>query len=160
MEYLYFICTLPIALIALLLICDLYNDRQNARRYQEYIDSIRVGDIFEPNFLADLNDDPFKEIDRRDWNSTLNSCSVRVFWLLTSPMPLSESRSVSSLLFRPMSFAIWLILNWGLNAIFPPNALPCPLVGGQVFALSGYENGVIRFGVVSHRPLPSGGACR
>ena len=64
MEYLYFICTLPIALIALLLICDLYNDRQNARRYQEYIDSIRVGDIFEPNFLADLNDDPFNEIDR------------------------------------------------------------------------------------------------
>lgn len=61
MEYLYFICTLPIALIALLLICDLYNDRQNARRYQEYIDSIRVGDIFEPNFLEDLNDDPFEE---------------------------------------------------------------------------------------------------
>ena len=62
MEYLYFICTLPIALIALLLICDLYNDRQNARRYQEYIDSIRVGDIFEPNFLEDLNDDPFDEV--------------------------------------------------------------------------------------------------
>jgi uncharacterized SAM-dependent methyltransferase len=62
MEYLYFICTLPIALIALLLIYDLSNDRQNARRYQEYIDSIRVGDIFEPNFLEDLNDDPFDEV--------------------------------------------------------------------------------------------------
>lgn len=62
MEYLYFICTLPIALIALFLIVDIVNDRQNARRYQEYIDSIRIGDIFKMNFVEDLNDDPFDEV--------------------------------------------------------------------------------------------------
>lgn len=43
------------------MIGDIVNDRQNERRYQEYIDSIRVGDIFEPNFIEDLNDDPFEE---------------------------------------------------------------------------------------------------
>ena len=59
MEYL--ICILPIALIAWLLIGDIVNDRQEARRYQEYIDSIRVGDIFEPNSIEDLYDDPFEE---------------------------------------------------------------------------------------------------
>ena len=59
MEYL--ICILPIALILWLLIGDIVNDRQEARRYQEYIDSIRVGDIFEPNFVEDLGDDPFEE---------------------------------------------------------------------------------------------------
>lgn len=59
MEYL--ICILPIALIAWLLIGDIVNDRRNARRYQEYIDSIRVGDIFEPNFVEDLDDDTFAE---------------------------------------------------------------------------------------------------
>ena len=59
MEYL--ICILPIALILWLLIGDIVNDRKNARRYQEYIDSIRVGDIFEPNFVEDLDDDPFEE---------------------------------------------------------------------------------------------------
>ena len=59
MEYL--ICILPIALILWLLIGDIVNDRQEARRYQEYIDSIRVGDIFEPNFVEDLYDDPFEE---------------------------------------------------------------------------------------------------
>lgn len=59
MEYL--ICILLIALIMWLLIGDIVNDRQKARRYQEYIDSIRVGDIFEPNFVEDLDDDPFEE---------------------------------------------------------------------------------------------------
>ena len=59
MEYL--ICILPIALILWLLIGDIVNDRQEARRYQEYIDSIRVGDIFEPNFVEDLYNDPFEE---------------------------------------------------------------------------------------------------
>ena len=59
MEYL--ICILPISLILWLLIGDMVNDRQNARRYQEYIDSIRVGDIFEPNFIEELYDDPFEE---------------------------------------------------------------------------------------------------
>ena len=43
------------------MIGNIVNDRQNERRYQEYIDSIRVWDIFEPNFIEDLNDDPFKE---------------------------------------------------------------------------------------------------
>ena len=59
MEYL--ICILPIALITLLLIYDIVNDRRKARRYQEYIVSIRVGDIFEPNFVDCLYDDPFEE---------------------------------------------------------------------------------------------------
>lgn len=58
----YFICILPIAIILWLLICDIVNDIKRSRRYQEYIDSIRVGDIFEPNFVKDLNDDPFDEI--------------------------------------------------------------------------------------------------
>lgn len=59
MEYL--LCILPISLILWLMIGDIVNDRRNARRYQEYIDSIRVGDIFEPNFVEDLDDDPFEE---------------------------------------------------------------------------------------------------
>lgn len=59
MEYL--IC-IPIALIAWLIIDDIANDRRTARRYQEYIDSIKVGDIFEPKFVEDLNLDPFDEI--------------------------------------------------------------------------------------------------
>ena len=59
MEYL--LCILPISLILWLIIGDIVNDRKNARRYQEYIDSIRVGDIFEPNFVEDLDDDPFEE---------------------------------------------------------------------------------------------------
>ena len=59
MEYLF--CILPIALIGWLIIGDIVNDKRNVRRYQEYIDSIRVGDIFEPNFVEDLNDDPFEE---------------------------------------------------------------------------------------------------
>lgn len=60
MEYL--LCILPISLILWLMIGDIVNDRRNARRYQEYIDSIKVGDIFEPNFVEDLNDDPFDEV--------------------------------------------------------------------------------------------------
>lgn len=59
MEYL--LCILPISLILWLIIGDIVNDRQNSRRYQEYIDSIKVGDIFEPNFVEDLDDDPFEE---------------------------------------------------------------------------------------------------
>ena len=66
MEYL--ICILPIALILWLLIGDIVNDRQEARRYQEYIDSIRVGDIFEPNFVEDLYDDPFEEYQDMDFS--------------------------------------------------------------------------------------------
>ena len=60
MEYL--LCILPIAIILWLVIGDIVYDRQKARRYQEYIDSIRVGDIFEPNFVEDLYDDPFDEV--------------------------------------------------------------------------------------------------
>ena len=59
MEYL--LCILPISLILWLIIGDIVNDRRNARRYQEYIDSIKVGDIFEPKFVEDLDDDPFEE---------------------------------------------------------------------------------------------------
>ena len=59
MEYL--LCILPIALILWLVIGDIVNDRQESRRYQEYINSISVGDIFEPNFVEDLDDDPFEE---------------------------------------------------------------------------------------------------
>lgn len=59
MEYL--LCILPIALVLWLLIYDIIDDRQKVRRYQEYIDSIRVGDIFEPKFIEDLDDDPFEE---------------------------------------------------------------------------------------------------
>ena len=66
MEYL--ICILPIALILWLLIGDIVNDRQEARRYQEYIDNIRVGDIFEPNFVEDLYDDPFEEYQDMDFS--------------------------------------------------------------------------------------------
>jgi hypothetical protein len=58
----YFICILPIAIVLCLLIGDIIDDRHNARRYQEYIDSIRVGDIFEPKFIEDLDDDPFDEV--------------------------------------------------------------------------------------------------
>lgn len=59
MEYLLYI--IPLALIAWLLIGDIVNGRQDDRRYQEYINSIKVGDIFEPNFVEDLDDDPFEE---------------------------------------------------------------------------------------------------
>ena len=59
MEYL--LCILPIALLAWMIIGDIVNDKKNARKYKEYIDGIRVGDIFEPNFIEDLYDDPFVE---------------------------------------------------------------------------------------------------
>ena len=59
MEYL--ICILPIALILWLLISDIVYDIQRTRRYKEYIDSIKVGDIFEPKFVEDLDDDQFEE---------------------------------------------------------------------------------------------------
>ena len=69
MEYL--LCILPISLILWLMIGDIVNDRQEARRYQEYIDSIRVGDIFEPNFVEDLNDDPFKEFNYSEYSKVI-----------------------------------------------------------------------------------------
>lgn len=55
------IICIPIAILLWLLIGDIVNDRRNSRRYQEYIDSIKVGDIFEPKFIEDLDDDPFEE---------------------------------------------------------------------------------------------------
>lgn len=61
MEYTYLMFILPIALILWLIIGDIVNGRQEDRRYQEYINSIKVGDIFEPNFVEDLDDDPFEE---------------------------------------------------------------------------------------------------
>ena len=57
----YLICILPIALVLWLLIGDIVIDIKRTRRYREYIDSIKVGDIFEPYFIEDLDDDPFKE---------------------------------------------------------------------------------------------------
>ena len=57
----YLICMLPIALLAWLIISDIVNEKRRCRCYQEYIDSIKVGDIFEPNFVEDLDDDPFAE---------------------------------------------------------------------------------------------------
>jgi hypothetical protein len=70
MEYL--ICILPIALILLLIIGDIVNDRKKSRRYQEYIDSIRVGDVFEPDFVEDLYDDPFdEEFDHSDYSKVI-----------------------------------------------------------------------------------------
>ena len=60
----YLICILLIAIVLWLLwllISDIVNDIQRTRRYRKYIDSIRVGDIFEPNFVEDLDDDPFEE---------------------------------------------------------------------------------------------------
>ena len=57
----YLICILPIALILLLIIGDIVDNRKESRRYQEYIDNISVGDIFEPDFVEDLYDDPFEE---------------------------------------------------------------------------------------------------
>ena len=63
MEYLIF--CIPMALLLSIAlwfdIGDIVNDRKKSRRYQEYINSIRVGDIFEPDFVDDLYDDPFEE---------------------------------------------------------------------------------------------------
>ena len=70
MEYL--ICILPIAIVIWLIICDIIDDRRTDRRYQEYINSIRVGDIFEPKFVEDLNEDPFDEIiDYTEYSKTI-----------------------------------------------------------------------------------------
>lgn len=69
MEYL--ICILPLALIVWLVIGDIVNDRQEARRYQEYIDSIRVGDIFVPKFIEDLDDNPFEENDYSEYSKII-----------------------------------------------------------------------------------------
>lgn len=65
MEYL--ICILPLSLILWFVIYDIVYYRQKARRYQEYIDSIIVGDIFEPKFIEDLEDDPFEEFDYSEY---------------------------------------------------------------------------------------------
>lgn len=69
MEYL--ICILPIAIILCLLICDIVNDIQRTRHYRKYIDSIRVGDIFEPNFVDGLYDDPFVEYDYSEYGKVI-----------------------------------------------------------------------------------------
>ena len=58
MEYLIFI--LPLLLISWLVISDIINDRKKSREYKEYIDSIKVGDIFVSNYV-DISDDPFVE---------------------------------------------------------------------------------------------------
>ena len=71
----YFICILPIALILWLMIGDIVNDRQEARRYQEYIDSIKVGDIFVPNFIEDLDNDPF---DEKDYSSEYSKIIIDI----------------------------------------------------------------------------------
>jgi hypothetical protein len=55
------IICIPIALLLWLIISDVINEKKYVRRYQEYIDSIKVGDIFEPKFIEDLDDDPFEE---------------------------------------------------------------------------------------------------
>mgnify|MGYP003450995256 CR=1 FL=1 len=55
------IICIPIAMLLWLIIGDVINEKKYVRRYQEYIDSIRVGDIFEPKFIEDLDDDPFEE---------------------------------------------------------------------------------------------------
>ena len=56
----YLICMLPIALLAWLIISDIVNEKRRCRCYQEYIDSIRVGDIFEPKYYEHSHD-PFRE---------------------------------------------------------------------------------------------------
>lgn len=70
----YLICILPIAIVLWLIISDIVNGRQKARRYREYIDSIRVGDVFEPNFVEDLDNDPFDErSDYSEYNKVIIS---------------------------------------------------------------------------------------
>lgn len=59
--YILLIFMIPIALLVWF-ICDIFNDKRYAHQYQKHIDSIRVGDIFKPNFIVEgLDDDPFKE---------------------------------------------------------------------------------------------------
>ena len=56
MDYLILILILP---LSVLFFMDMF-DEKNYREYKKYIDSIKVGDIFVPNFDNDL-DDPFAE---------------------------------------------------------------------------------------------------
>ena len=56
MEYLILILILPLSVLFFMTIFD----EKNYREYKKYIDSIKVGDIFVPNFDNDL-DDPFAE---------------------------------------------------------------------------------------------------
>ena len=56
MEYLIFILLLLV--ISWLVISDIVNDRKKSREYKEYIDSIKVGDVFVSNYV-DISDDPF-----------------------------------------------------------------------------------------------------
>ena len=60
MEYLILILILPLSVIFLVDIFGIINNRKNDREYKEYIDSIKVGDIFQPNF-ENAVDDPFEE---------------------------------------------------------------------------------------------------
>ena len=59
MEYLIFIL-LPPFMIFWLVISYIINDRKKSREYKEYIDSIKVGDIFVSNYV-DISDDPFEK---------------------------------------------------------------------------------------------------
>ena len=56
MEYLILILILPLSVLFFMTIFD----EKNYREYKKYIDSIKVGDIFVPNFDNNL-DDPFAE---------------------------------------------------------------------------------------------------
>ena len=56
MEYLILILILP---LSVLFFMSVFNEK-NYREYKKYIDSIKVGDIFVPNFDNNL-DDPFAE---------------------------------------------------------------------------------------------------
>ena len=56
MEYLILILILPLSVLFFMTIFD----KKNYREYKKYIDSIKVGDIFVPNFDNNL-DDPFAE---------------------------------------------------------------------------------------------------
>ena len=56
MEYLILILILPLSVLFFMSMFD----EKNYREYKKYIDSIKVGDIFVPNFDNDL-DDPFAE---------------------------------------------------------------------------------------------------
>ena len=56
MEYLILILILPLSVLFFMTMFD----EKNYREYKKYIDSIKVGDIFVPNFNNNL-DDPFAE---------------------------------------------------------------------------------------------------
>ena len=70
-----FIICIPIALLLWMIIGDIVNERKYVRRYQEYIDSIKVGDIFVPNFIEDLDNDPF---DERDYSSEYSKIIIDI----------------------------------------------------------------------------------